>query len=362
MTAFDSLVTVLDGWFETSLADLPDELSQRVQSDFFPMTWDELIPDQRRSVAQLCDYQNDPNMEANQEYWWNHFLRIDELNQKIGSWERVSAISATELDLKEKHLKELKQELAFMERRAQECPPKHLPPNNESRKTTVDTPQFIAYPRAFSLLENRLNATSGEIAMWVFMGAEDGGLNAYTNANELNPPPEFYFQENLGGDHDFLPLLMACWFAEEGIVNFQPLYRFITGEALIERWKETPGIQAAGFICAKIAESRLQDHHPTHGLTQGTYPGDDSYPPLQSAIFNLADVGRIEAEDFGKINLPTAERDRDLQTAANALARQWKSEHRNGFSKQNIAEELATQNEWRYMLASRIERIIRREW
>ena len=136
--------------------------------------------------------------------------------------------------------------------------------------------QYIAYPKAMGQLAKRLKALREEFAVWVFMGPDLGGLPAYLNANELDPPPEFYFDPYLGDDPyclDYLSPLVACWFRQQDIQNFSPTRRFITGAALIERWHSHSDMQAEAFIRAKIGESRLLDIHPISGLTQGSEPG-----------------------------------------------------------------------------------------
>ena len=160
--------------------------------------------------------------------------------------------------------------------------------------------RFIPFPKAFKLLADRLDATQDEMAAWIWQGPEDNGLQAYLSANELNPPPKFFYDNGDGSknDFDYLSPLMACWFVEKDISNFQPTDRYITGKALIERWNALPGIQPNAFICAKIAESRLWDIHPIYGGTVGSSPDDTGYPPLESGLFLLSQVEQIEAEDF----------------------------------------------------------------
>ena len=88
---------------------------------------------------------------------------------------------------------------------------------NKRNKVPENSPvsgkqNYIAYPKAFKLLSNRLKTTPDEIAAWVWMGQNDGGLNAYLNANELEPPPRFYYDLGNGQNFDYLSPLMACWF------------------------------------------------------------------------------------------------------------------------------------------------------
>ena len=158
---------------------------------------------------------------------------------------------------------------------------------------------YIAYPKALAILAQRLKATPDDVAAWVFLGPELGGLSAYLNANELDPPPTFYYHPDRHGDFDYVSPLMGCWFREDEIAQFKPAAQFITGKELIERWSVHPGVQPEAFIRAKITESRLLDMHPISGQTQGTNPGVSYYPPLISGLFSLAEVEAIEAEDFG---------------------------------------------------------------
>ena len=159
-------------------------------------------------------------------------------------------------------------------------------------------------------LAKRLKASPEELAVWVFMGPDLGGLPAYLNANELDPPPEFYFDPYLGDDPyclDYLSPLVACWFRQQDIQNFSPTRRFITGAALIERWHSHSDMQAEAFIRAKIGESRLLDIHPISGLTQGSEPGKQWYPPLSSGLFERSKIEAIEKEDSNLAESGTSE-------------------------------------------------------
>ena len=159
---------------------------------------------------------------------------------------------------------------------------------------------FIPFPKALSLLVDRLNATSHEVAAWVWSGPEDGGLAAYTNANELGSSRRFWYGEINEGDFDYLSPLNACWFRKEDITKFDPTDRYVTGKELIDRWKDIPGLRPTAFIGAKIEESRLLDIHPICGGTQADPTNDESCPPLEEALFVLSQVEEIEQIDFGK--------------------------------------------------------------
>lgn len=190
------------------------------------------------------------------------------------------------------------------------------------------TPQevwaYVPYVLALRALQERLGATAEELAAWIFMGPQHGGLAAYRNANELAPAPRFWFDESMG--KDYLGPMAACWFREQDIESFEPADRFVTGAALLTRWAEPLGAAAAGFIQAKIQESRLIDLHPTFGGTRAD-TADDSFPALEEGLFVLAHVAAIESEEFGWSGaLPTDPavgsprwRSQAAQAAANAL-------------------------------------------
>ena len=187
--------------------------------------------------------------------------------------------------------------------------------------------QYIAFPKAMKQLAKRLKALREELAVWVFLGPELGGLTAYRNANELDPPPEFYFDPYVGDDpdcRDYLSPLTACWFRQQDILNFTPTQRYTTGAALIDRWSELLDMQPEVFIRAKIEESRLQDIHPISGVTQGRMSGDEWYPPMSDGLFALSEIEAIEKEDFdfadaGELEIGSPEwRSQNARKAANA--------------------------------------------
>jgi hypothetical protein len=146
-------------------------------------------------------------------------------------------------------------------------------------------------------LATLLGATPEELAAWVWGGPKRGGIAAYMNANELDRPPRFFY--TTGSDnHDYIGPLMACWFKADDIERFVPADRYITGAALIQRWDQRTDIRARAFLLAKIAESRLSDIHPIYGATQGTFPEQLDWPPVESGLFASSTVEQIEARDF----------------------------------------------------------------
>lgn len=154
-----------------------------------------------------------------------------------------------------------------------------------------------------SLLEKRLQASPEEVAAWVFLGPDDGGLAAYTNANELDPPPRFRFPSPTDAGHShasgYTGLLMWCWFKSEDVETFEPADRFITGAALVKSWSQIPVIvDAVEYLRAKICESRLCELHPIWGLTQATLPDEADRPHYGTGLFRQSEVRAVEREDF----------------------------------------------------------------
>lgn len=90
--------------------------------------------------------------------------------------------------------------------------------------------------------------------------------------------------------------------------------------------------------------------------TDGQWPLEDSIP--LSRWFAEQNGVSQEIPDSAR----TGGRNSQIQNAANNLAALWKTERLGGFSKREIAAELARSDDWKEMTANRIERVIRVEW
>lgn len=350
MSGFVSLTLALEGWFDTLLCDLPDALRHRVEVDFFPMPWDDLSPDQRRSGIAQWDYQHDPTTEHDRKFWWEFFVRKDRIKKEIETWEAVPILSASDVEKRDARLSELRRELDVMDKKRRNARYDYFDPRNKMHDTAPVSGKddYIPYPKALRLLSDRLNATPEEIAAWVWMGPSDGGLAGYLNANELEPPPRFYFDYFMG--EDYLAPLMGCWFLKEDIFNFQPADRFITGKDLIESWSKQPGVKVEAFVRAKIAESRLLDMHPTMGATQWSEGSD--FPAKEMALFALSHINEIEALDFGKDEIESStdtmhpghlNHDLKMQQRANEIAAELTASTKRVPTKDKVAKKLATE-------------------
>ncbi len=301
MTAWVSLVSQLAGLYKRQARALPKALRDRVTQAFFPLVWDQLAPSQREQLAVQLDAAADPSQAQVRQHWWDHFVEIGDVKRQIATWENVATPTAQDLIRQQTELEELKERLARLE--AQGGP--RAPAKPKRQAVLAERGRYIAYPVALKLLDARLQATPEEVAAWIFMGPEAGGLRAYLNALDLEPPPRFQYaamEAGLpGADADYLTPLQACWFAEDEVQCFLPGARYLTGKALVDRWTKVPGVKASAFIDAKVRESRLVDLHP---VTGGTQAGRDAasrkgLPAMEEGLFAVAEVEAIELADFG---------------------------------------------------------------
>lgn len=163
---------------------------------------------------------------------------------------------------------------------------------------------YISFRKALALLQSRVGATQEAVAAWICLGKNNGGLDAYINANEIDPPRRFYFSA-LGGVDDagvrYLAELKFAWFDADEIDKFTPKDRYITSDDLIKRWSDKLGEDPTADILAKVSESSLMPIHPVSGLTQWEGTGDDVHglAPRKAALFSLSEIEAIEEEDFG---------------------------------------------------------------
>ena len=296
MSTFDSLTWAFEDWFDTPMQELPAALRKRAKREFVSISWEGLSGDQRRSLALQLDYQHDPATEKDQEFWFTFYANQSELQNQLAEWTAIAAPTAIDLEKKEKRVKDLQRELARMGQLAKKEQGDYYPAKPMIEGTAKLEVRYIAYPKAICRLIDRLGATPEEFAVWVWLGPDTGGLTAYVNANELDPPPRFHFAT--GGDPDYVAALMPCWFEEKELSDFEPAERFMTGAALVERWSDRPGLKPEPFIQAKICESRLDDLHPVFGGTTGTFGDQPDWPALDTGLFSLSKIKAIEAEDF----------------------------------------------------------------
>ena len=160
--------------------------------------------------------------------------------------------------------------------------------------------QYVHYLKARELLRTRLDATPHEIAMWVWLGSQDGGLDAYIQGDDEGAWKRFYFPD-YEPDADFLAMLMGCYFRLGDLNQYIAKDRYIAFPALMERWtKYLSESEARSLILSKGAKGELEGFHPLSGGVQeaGLWQDQEGFPPLEDGIFWLAQVEAIEEEVF----------------------------------------------------------------
>lgn len=298
--------------YELSLAELPTEVRIELETDIQPFDWDALASDQRASWADQWDIQNDPARNGENEFWFDHFTRVAELEAEIVKWESTRAIGTQELVLQETRLEELRVELSALKSQTKRVRPLFSEAGEQTIATTLDLPtnrSYIAYPIAMDLLAEKHGAKPHDLAIWVMSGPGEGkGLSAFVHDGSDNPRV-FQFPTEESGGVDYLSMLVGAQFDRAEIERFKPDDFHLTGLLLVERWQKHSSIAASveGFITSKIRESRLTDIHPISGRTQWTYPGSNARPSKESAIFSLREIENIEIED-GLVKLEHAAR------------------------------------------------------
>ena len=309
--------------------------------------------------------------------------RKHHLERLIAKWESFATPTADKhapqqtylADLKQTRLVALKKELAGIELRERRSRKprggKHHHSSGAGEEGTFIAPDFqesfFAYPKAMRRLRKRLKATREELAAWVFLGPAPGGVTAYVNVDEKEPPKLFNYYPPRAG-WDYCAPLVYCWFIREEVVNFKPSERYITGSVLIERWRKYEDIDPAEFIGAQNNEGRLQDIHPIEGQTQVGMGmlGNDAYPPLESGLFAVSEIEAIEetyfdtgaadgpAKDPGRLN-----HDLELQARANEIAKDLMEKRNRNVTRNDVAKHLAEECG---LTEATVVRRIRKKW
>jgi hypothetical protein len=141
--AFEPLTELIEQYANGKFEAMPVGLRERVAQAFFPMPhWDQLAPDQRRSMAQQNDVQHDPALEPEHEYWWQLTCRTQEVESEIKRWELMSDHGIpSEAVTKRNELHALRADLTRLNT-LWKCPPftvKDWDHYSDDRQTAVET-------------------------------------------------------------------------------------------------------------------------------------------------------------------------------------------------------------------------------
>lgn len=161
--------------------------------------------------------------------------------------------------------------------------------------------EYIPYPKAFKVLNERLGITPGELAVWVYWGPEEdlGGIAAYHYRNRQKEPVRYPFShlpENWS-TYPYLKRLMATWYLKNDVETFQPASRYVNWEQISDRWGVVESIDAAEYIQKCIHEDRLQPIHPVTGAVSSRDWYVPELPSVEDGYYDLAEIEQIEIED-----------------------------------------------------------------
>ena len=89
--AFEPLTELVKQYASGKFEAMPVGLRERIAQAFFPMSdWDQLAPDQRKSLAKQDDVQNNPPFGSENEYWWRLTCKTQEVELEIKRWKLMS--------------------------------------------------------------------------------------------------------------------------------------------------------------------------------------------------------------------------------------------------------------------------------
>ena len=144
----------------------------------------------------------------------------------------------------------------------------------------------VDYAEALNYLSHRLQATPDEIAEWIAIKE----LNAFKKqaGNDKLKPFNFALPKYTGRD-DYKGLLTWLFFLRDEIEQFEPVNRFISRAALVERWTRLCGDKENALIHIEDGgrESGLFEYHPIGGVV-------DLKLGYKSGCFHLDRVREIE--------------------------------------------------------------------
>lgn len=282
-----SLSSLLDGWFETSLTKLPDDLQQVVNEMYMPITWEMIDAAGRRNLAAQIDAEIVPQLIEESEFWFNLAACNMDLQAEISAIRASQGGGETQLR-KINELETEERRLRLVYRRPDIG---HLLARPTQNIQVMEG--LIPFSEAGRLLTDRFDATLNELAAWMVFG--DSPLPGYLKVQDVTQCSRLILPR-VFSSFDLEDALIASWFVQADLVNFVPDERYISGAELLDRWNPYFSRHAAAFIVAKVAELRLTDLHPIAGISQATVPHEPMLPALEEAVFRLSEVESIEAE------------------------------------------------------------------
>ena len=291
----------LNGYFDVALADLPDELRERVMEAYRLFSWDELDTEQRRYRAEQYDQQHDPGWEVNQQFAIDLLDQLHGIQREAAEWSKVAVSSATDLKKQQDQLQQLSVREAHFRAVVLRLDERDFPKYQLRRSLSLTDTQarLMSLNSTEDFLMSKLGASPEEIAAWVDMGSEAGGLDAFLGNWPLE---QFYFKP--GMSMDYLGELYLCRFLEAQVAKFSPGHRVVTGRELIENMLSSFGARARAYAIAQISEGSLLDFHPTRGVTDAGVYTNSGFPALEEGLFFVSQVVSLSRRDGWALHWP----------------------------------------------------------
>lgn len=346
----------LANYFNCEMVDLPVRLKERVLVAFKLFHWDKCTVEQRKSRAKTYDEQNDPGWAVHQQFWLDITNSLHEIQHKRNEWSKVAATTASdkqiqiekisELDKRESHVR---QTMARLEQRTY--------PRYQNKNVAIEEHEddnWLSLVAAERLLKGRLGASLPEIAAWVELGPDNGGLKAYTESNELE---FFYFTPDMGDD--YLGALHTCRFRENDVLDFSPQERYLSGSELLDCIRTELDDNTRAYMIAQISNNVLLDIHPSMGVTDAGIFSHSGFPSLEEGLFLASQIKALNVRDGWKLHWPKRFADSNKQpekpNERKARLHRWYDEEvsqngKNGALKRTAAREGITSQTLRSIL------------
>ncbi|MCP5180215.1 MAG: hypothetical protein H6994_10060 [Pseudomonadales bacterium] len=308
MSEFVPLEMTLDRYFSRKFDRLPAPLKPAVAKQFSLVPWDALSPKQRREFVRNQDQQDDPLLQAWNEFWMDLVYRKDKVTQDMARWDAVQPGSVSELRDQEDRRESLQRELRMLDcwdqsgsrARPSATIPKNARFNDFGRVAQHEEQALVAYPLAMEMLRSRIGATSADVAGWVWLGRLSGGLAAFLRDPEQGTLSRFFFDLVVDeSGRGYMNGLLRASFRPEDLETFEPSERFFTGVELVARWSvhaQLPDVEA--YVWAKIQHGSLTNCHPIFGNSSQIRSPDDALPPLADGLFLTSEVESIERQEL----------------------------------------------------------------
>lgn len=291
-----SLAELLSTWYEDPFERLPKHLKRLVKAEFSPLSWQDLSPEQRKMQAMAIDELESPEFRKREEYWFNLYSKLCQKERELAEISTVAATTPSEILARERALTELTSKATEIRNRIRSAP---RPSQTKHESKLPDPEKLIPFKKAMSILKSRLGASAEELAAWVFLSPKNGGVSAYYSAERVY---RFHFETEM--DTDYVVHLFNCGFEQDAIANFTPSERFITGKELLDSFSGELEELTRKYLIARSIDGTLTDLHPISGGSDNGLKENLGLPPMEDALFSVAQIQQIAKEREWEFILP----------------------------------------------------------